>query len=167
MKPTGDKVFNGVLLFIFALFVFMAVEYDPAPRRIPLLVGVPALALATWCFVGTLRLKADAKTETTTVTGDTQAAQAAKRRGLRYPQEASFLLWLAIFYLLSYLGGFAWSVPAFLFLLLYGYFKERVILAVVYSAVMSLLTYLLFAVVFHINLYRGIILILLRQVCLS
>lgn len=156
MKPIGDRIFTGILLFIFALFILMAAGYDPAPRRIPLLVGVPGLALAAWHFVSILKRGGESAPEG----GD---AQVAKCQKVRYQQEALFLLWLAVFYLLSYLLGFTWSVPAFLFLLLYVYFRERIVLSIVYSAMVSFAIYLLFAVIFHINLYRGIIFILLRR----
>ena len=54
MKVRSESVFNFVILGVLVWFLYGAVGFPPAARTFPLIVTIPAAALAVWVFVQSL-----------------------------------------------------------------------------------------------------------------
>ncbi|MCL4440963.1 MAG: hypothetical protein M1609_10365, partial [Firmicutes bacterium] len=45
MKLNGERLFNLAVLAVLCGFVFMAIDFTPKARLLPLVIGIPSLVL--------------------------------------------------------------------------------------------------------------------------
>jgi hypothetical protein len=98
-------VFNLMLLGVAAYFVWTASGYEPAARRIPIMIGVLVLALQAW-----VTLKEYLKPE---ALPPEERFSPGERRGVAF-----MAAWMALFFLLFALLGTVVAVLIFIFLFL-------------------------------------------------
>ena len=100
-RMSGRLGFNLFLLAVAAYFVWSATGYEPAARRIPVMIGLIVLALQAWVTVRELRWR---------------------EQGEHLPGEARRVLamaaWMALFFALFAVLGTLAALFAFLFLFL-------------------------------------------------
>lgn len=137
----GSLVFNLFLLAIPVYFVWSSFSYAPTARYIPLIIGIPVLALQAWVVLREL-LRAPARAEATPPAHEGRRA-------------ISIILWMALFFILfTVLGAYP---AAFIFVLLSLVISSRtswrLALAIATGVVVTL--WILFGLIMRYRLYEG------------
>lgn len=136
------------MLAIFGGMVGVATQYPPQARFMPLVVGLPGIAL---CLVQVVLEIAARRRATTGVTADGPGAEARRRELVLW---GSFLGLIASLILL----GFWLTIPFFLLAFLRGYAKESWRFSLALSAGGSMLLALVFHVGLGVMLHKGFLL---------
>lgn len=139
-RMTGRLGFNLFLLAVAAYFVWSATGYEPAARRIPVMIGLIVLALQAWVTVRELRWRED---------------------GQHLPGEARRVLamaaWMALFFVLFAVLGTLAALFAFLFLFLVSGKRLHGWGAAAVAGALSGGIWLVFARLMRFELYPGIL----------
>lgn len=136
------------MLAIFGGMVGVATQYPPQARFMPLVVGLPGIAL---CLVQVVLEIAARRRATTGVTADGPGTEARRRELVLW---GSFLGLIASLILL----GFWLTIPFFLLAFLRGHAKESWRFSLALSAGGSMLLALVFHVGLGVMLHKGFLL---------
>jgi hypothetical protein len=144
---SGRFAFNLMLLAAAAYFVWSATGYEPAARRIPMLIGILALALQAW-----VTLAEFLKPETTPALegGDGPPADEGRR-------VAAMCGWMLLFFVLFAVLGTLVATFAFIFLFLASGKKLAWWGALGLAAALSAAIWLLFVRMMRFELYPGVL----------
>jgi len=143
----GRFAFNLMLLAAAAYFVWSATGYEPAARRIPMLVGVLALALQAWV---TLAEFLKPETPPALEGGDGLPADEGRR-------VAAMCGWMLLFFVLFAVLGTLVATFAFIFLFLASGKKLAWWGALGLAAALSAAIWLLFVRMMRFELYPGVL----------
>lgn len=148
----GRLVMSLVMLAIFSVMVAMATQYPPQARFMPLVVGVPGIAL---CVIQVLLELAARRRATaagmSAVTADVPGAEARRRELVLWGSFLGLVASLILF-------GFYVTIPLFLVAFLRGYAKESWRFSLGLSAAGSTLLALVFHVGLGVVLHPGFLL---------
>ncbi len=143
---SGRLAFNLMLLAVPAYFVWAAMGYEPAARRIPMLIGVLMLALQAWVTVKELvKPQAVAPLEG----GEEPPADEGRR-------VAAMFAWMAGFFVVFTLSGTLVATFAFVFLFLASGKKRAWPGALAIAAGLSAVVWVVFARLMRFELYPGL-----------
>ena len=142
---SGRLAFNLMLLTVAAYFVWVGMGYEPAARRIPMLIGVLMLVLQAWVSVKEF-LKPEAFPP---LEGGEQPPADEGRR------VAAMFAWMAGFFVLFTLLGTLVATLAFIFLFLAAGKKLPWWGALGVAGVLSGAIWLLFVRLMRFELYPG------------
>jgi hypothetical protein len=143
---SGRLAFNLLLLAVAAYFVWAAIGYEPAARRIPMLIGVLMLALQAWVTVKEL-LKPEAFAPLEG--GEAPPADEGRR-------VAAMFAWMAGFFVLFALLGTLVATFAFIFLFLASGKKLAWRGALGIAAGLCAAIWILFVWLMRFELYPGV-----------
>ncbi len=129
-------------MVLLALFVILSLGYLPQARLVPLVVGLPSLALMVaellWGGRGAGR-------------------KASASKDITLAKELTFIGWIAGFALLIWLVGFAISIPVFLFLMTRFQFRESLLVSGAVSVGVLVALYLSFDVLLRVPMHFGLL----------
>ncbi len=146
MRIDGRVFIAGLMLAIFAAMTLIALGFPAKARLMPLMIGVPATALALFQLVSELR---DARRREAPVPA--LAAQAAKKGRA----ERRMALWLVLF-LAGVLGfGFLYAPPVLVFAFLYFGERERLAVALASGLGAWIVLYGVFTWLLELFLFEG------------
>lgn len=163
MKLSVRHLFNLALVAVLLAFVTVAAGYNPQARLMPLVIGVPILALAVWQTVSDLILGARRAAEA--VTGEHASASPKEvPTPSRMPgREIRVFLWTLLLFLLLYLFGFI--VTTFLYTFLSLKIRSRLNWSLSLGVAAAALAFLYGVMVYalKVQLYPGIVTLALRR----
>ena len=137
-----------VMLTIFSVMVGVATQYPPQARFMPLVVGLPGIAL---CLVQVVLEIAARRRATAGVRADGPDAGARRRELVLWGSFLGLITSLLLF-------GFYVTIPLFLIAFLRGYAKESWRFSLALSAGGSMLLALVFDVGLGVVLHKGFLL---------
>ena len=158
----GRHVLSGALFLATAAYVWLAVGYKPTPRLFPLAVGIPMLVLtALQTAIECVPRLSTKYAALGTVDAERLAGKANDRVAEDDPRqtrkELATFLWLGLAVGASMLLGMLWGIPLFIFIFLKLRSATRWTVAVGLPLGTLGVMYLLFARVFQIPLYAGLL----------
>ena len=145
-----------VLLILTSIYVATAYQYAPDSRIMPLLVG--------WCMLALLAL--DLASRTATPIGqslirllNSSSDRAGHAQPAAYSLNRQFIavLWLAGLAALLVLIGVLYAVPLYLFAAIRFRGRRGLLTSVAVAGGMSVVVWLLFTVLLHLQLYPGLL----------
>ncbi len=134
----------AVMLAIFGAMLFMAAGYPPEARFLPLVIGIPALALTALQLAVELRRAARGGAAAAPVPG-------------RLRREAGLFLYLAGLLAGLLLFGFLVAAPVFVGVFLARREKERWAVIIGASAATLAVLYVMFELFLELSLFEGLI----------
>jgi len=164
LKLSVRHLFNLALVAVLLAFVTVAAGYNPQARLMPLIIGIPVLALAVWQTVSDLILGAR---------GAAAGAAAGERlsgspREVATPprvpgREIGVFLWTLLLFLLLYLFGFV--ATTFLYTFLSLKIRSRLNWPLSLGVAAAALAFLYGVMVYalKVQLYPGIVTLALRR----
>jgi len=160
-KLITDRTAIGLFFFLLMCFaVYAAFDFDVEARMMPLIVGVPTLALGTVVLIMEIASQWIGKPKHSEGAMDGSRLgkdlNAQERRAMAR-RETSLVLWLIGIVVLIWLIGLLWSIPVFLVLFLWLQAREPWRLIVSISLGTWAVVYLLFVHILNMELYRGLI----------
>lgn len=132
------SIVAALFVIIFGYFVVALKDYPPEARVIPLVAGVPGLALALVNLYRSLKAKPASK-------------------GARIQSEAATFGWIILLVMLVWVFGFLIALPLFLVVFLRRRSGENWRVTVVETAVILLAVYFLFYRLLNIPLNNGLL----------
>ena len=172
---SGKIFMSAVMLAIFVTMVGIATQYPPQARFMPLVVGIPGIALCLFQLILELRARRRPSTggrtgsrseferaqdEVTAIVGRKLEFQVGDSE-LPKPGQArrEVILWATFIGLVAslILFGFWLTIPVFLLLFLHWYGKESWRYSLLLSAVATGLLFLIFAKGLRVTLHTGFI----------
>jgi Tripartite tricarboxylate transporter TctB family len=145
---------NFILVVLLGYAVYEAFWFDPAARRLPLIVGIPTFILSLAVFVK--ELAAPAENDASGLR-ETSGVAHKVEPALQRNQEIRIIGWLIALLLLIVMFGLLWAVPIFLVLFLWRGAHQSWKTVVFLSAGAWAAVYLVFIWVFRLPLYVGIL----------
>ena len=156
-----DRSAISLFLFLLACFaVYRAFDFNDAARLMPLIIGIPTLALSAVVLV--MEIAAQWKGKPKSAQGALDGSRLGKdlspkeRRALAR-RELSLILWFVGLVVLIWLIGLLWTIPVFLVLFLWLQAREPWRLIVAISLGTWAVVYLLFVQILSMDLYQGLI----------
>lgn len=149
---TLELCFSLFILLVVLSGFLSALTYDMVSARTPLVIMAPLLILTILEVRRSWKAAAAANVNVT--------AHLSEVFGLKNPefnQRAGFFLWMVVLLLLIFVAGHYAGIAAFIFMMLHMVADEKPGLSVAIACSTSLLLYLLFELVFSMELYRGLI----------
>jgi hypothetical protein len=144
MRVNGHVGMCAVMLAIFGAMLFMAADYSPEARFLPLVIGIPALALTALQLAVELRRAARGGAAAAPVPG-------------RLRREAVLFLYLAGLLAGLLLFGFLVGAPVFVGVFLARREKEPWPVVIGASAATLTVLYVMFELFLELSLYEGFI----------
>lgn len=153
MKVLERRIFGIVVVVLLALFVILSLGYLPQARLVPLVIGIPSLALmlVELLWGGSRRKAAGFKEAAPLGDGDGEAP------GITIAKELTFIGWIAGFALLIWLVGFAISIPLFIFLITRFQFRESLLVSGAASLGVLVVLYLAFDILLKVPMHFGLL----------
>jgi len=155
----GSFLFSVLLLVIVLTFVLFSIGYDAEARLIPLIIGVPSLALAILLVLSERypRLLALFKVSQDSVVRGAPSELASSETAVGGRKVLTFLAWIVGFVILVFLVGFLITTPVFIFLFLkirgrIGWFRTLVM-----SIVVGGFIYGVFEILMRGDMFKGIL----------
>jgi len=148
----SEKIFATVLLILFAVFFYMAIEMPAGANRIPFLMSGVGLLFAVAGFVKAIKLSPSSRKNN----------EADYKRDhfivgfVRLP-EVQLVFWLVLFIAMIYFVGFVFAVAMFLFLLISVFFNESFKLGLGAGVIGVLFYYALFVKLLGVQTFEGIL----------
>lgn len=150
IKVTEQLVFSVILLLVLSWFVYTAIGYNSKARFVPLVIGIPTLALAIYHVQADWRA---ARQEEVRKSAEDKA---------NVRKEWNSALWVVGCFVLIYLIGFEWGLPLYSFLYARVRGKESWLRSLLPAIAAYLVLWIFFITLLHIPLYRGALVVLLR-----
>lgn len=162
MKLPFRHVFNLVLVVILVAFVVTAAGYNPQARLMPLVIGIPVLALAIWQTANDWRTSGG----DTRMHASTKEMRSDREEGAptgRFRQELRVFLWTLALFVLLYLFGFIITTCVYTFLSLKVRSRLNWVTSVAISAGAFAFLYGVMIYALQVQLYPGIVVLALRR----
>jgi|GEM_PF-3917796 len=147
MKWNAENTFDVLIILFAGAFMIIALGYDPAPARLPLAVGGATVIFAVFHLLMDIRKQ--------NVSHKASDDTPKFPQGLERLRLLLILTWLLGFFIVTAILGLTWSILIFLFTLLRFYFQESWLTTVTLSIGAWAAVYVLFVIIFEIDLYRG------------
>lgn len=149
-NPVSELVFLSIIGVAVLIALVSAMGYHPISARAPLVVMTPLIILM---LLHGIRLKRAANK---TFFKDFYEG-IVKRKNDNHIKILIFVGWMFILSGLIYITGHYVGSAVFMFILLFFYGKERLRTSLLLAIIATVLLYVLFEMVFGIELYRGLI----------
>ncbi len=148
MKYKGELIFVAILTLILVMFLVMALDYEPEARLVPLVVLVPALAIAA------IELVANVYSLNKIENTDSQPKRECALERI-FNKENVMLGWIIC--LLAVVWFFGLSIASLLFTLVFVkiHYKEKWSTTVFSSLLCFAITYGIFVKGLKMALYKG------------
>jgi hypothetical protein len=165
----AEIVFMVFLLIVFIIFVVLAFGYNAKARVVPLVVGIPAIALSMLLLMSYWMPALDRKInnlkqmeffeldikDAKEQAEQTKQKQANEQKALL--REFNIVFWILGLFLGILLVGFLVTIPAFVFIFLKFREKEKWSAALTVSVGTELGIWLLFGVLLKSEIYMGMV----------
>jgi hypothetical protein len=157
----SDRTAISLFFFLLACFaVYSAFDFSFEARMMPLIVGIPTLALATVVLL--MEIVAQWRGQSMQAEGSMDGSRlgkdlSPKERRAMARTEGAMILWLGGLVALIWSLGILWSIPVFLVLFLWLHARESWRLIVPISLGTWGAVYLLFVQILDMELYQGLI----------
>jgi uncharacterized membrane protein YfcA len=141
MRLDADVVLSGALLVVFTTMAAVAMLYPPDSRLLPLVVGIPGIALCA--------------TQLACAFAPRRARPSASRASSH--REVVMLAWFAGFVVGVLLFGFQYGGPALVFAYLLLHQREKPLVAATAALVLLAFLHLVFERLLELTLFEGLI----------
>lgn len=159
----GEALFALVLLAVFLVIVLVGTGYNRKARMLPLVLGVPGVALAAAEVVRTTARRRRAECEAGVASGkavEAHATEGAGPAGGREAEERKKLLemfgWVVLLIVMIWLFGFLVTIPIYVLAFMKAR-KERWLLSLCFAIGSWALLYWVFVLGLKIVLYPGLL----------
>ncbi len=149
-NPVYELLFLVIMLIAVLIAFISAWGYHPISARAPLVVMTPLIILMV--FQGIKLLKA---TDQTYFRDFYEGL--VRGKNVDQIKILKFICWMVMLSVLIYITGHYIGSGLFMFILLFFYGKEKLRISLTLSIVATVILFVLFEIVFGIELYRGMI----------
>ena len=165
MKLTlkGNVLFDLLLVVFLAVIVVMSFDYNERARLIPLVIGIPSLAMMVMLFVADAFPSIGSRMSFVRSKGmaiDSASAQSAREEAVHLMQSNSkkedepgfsfrtcrVFAWLLFLTLLLLYVNYVYSIPLFIVLFMVLEAREKIVTSILTAAGMGIFVYILFGV---------------------
>lgn len=156
-KKRGEIILSIFFLAFFIMLTVLSLGYSAKSRRLPLIVGIPGIALAgADLYRKTIRRPTTEPQRRRQTPGLHEMEEEDEGTGGEIRKAAAMIGWVALLILMIWIFGFLVTIPSYT-LLFMKLRRESWVASILFAGIGFAVLYVLFIMALHIELYPGLI----------
>jgi hypothetical protein len=155
-KKRGEIILSIFFLAFFIMLTVISLGYSAKSRRLPLIVGIPGIALACVEVYRRSIKRPPSAPRRKGARGAHEADEEDDAGTVDFRKAAAMIGWVALLVVMIWIFGFLVTIPSYT-LLFMKVRKESWLASILFAGIGFAALYVLFIVALHIELYPGLI----------